>query len=91
MTQSGATPEKETRSEPPTCFRTRTLELARVDPRGSRATRRQQETAPAQATVPRPRKGDGPTAADGARGAPDVEAGAHDGGDDAWHVASPWL
>ena len=60
MTQSGATPEKETRSEPPTCFRTRTLELARVDPRESRATRRQQETAPAQPPSPDPGRAMGP-------------------------------
>ncbi len=90
-TQNGATPEKTTRSEPPTRSKARALELAWIGPRKSRATRRQQETASAQATVTGSGESTRPTSVDGARRPPDAEAGTHDGGDDTWHVTGPWL
>jgi hypothetical protein len=90
-TQSGTTTKKEARSESPTRFRTRTLGLNRIGRRELKTTRRRQETAPAQATISGSREGAGPTAADGARGSTDAEAGTHDGGDDAWHVTGPRL
>ena len=90
-TQGGTTTKKEARSEIPTCSGPRILGLARIDQRESRTTRRWQETTPAQATVTGSREGAGPSPAAGTRGAPDAEAGAHDGDDDAGHVTGPWL
>ncbi len=86
-------PGEEPRGPPTSQVRSgaRILELARIDPRGSRTTRRQQETASAQVTVTGSGKSTRPTSVYGTRRPPDAEAGTDDGGDDTWHVTGPWL